>query len=222
MNAQTLSWLALATSVLIVVGYELRVLHRSRTRPWRTARSANARMRTAWLEALSGQPGTEILAVQTLRNSLMSATIVGSTSALALMGSISLTTPSLAHDASQQLVHAISPALALRLLMWASLFASLVCSAMAMRSYNHAGYAASMPVGSPQRARYKTYAAAHLERAGLLYSWSVRSLLFVAPVIAGLVSPLASPLASLALVAALIAVDRMPELAEDDPPAAAA
>ncbi len=207
----TLPWAALALAVAIVAGYELWGWRRARTNPDRTARSAHSRMRAAWLVALSEQPGTEILAVQTLRNSLMSATITGSTAALALMGSLSLNASALHGEAEQPAVHALTPWLALRLLLWASLFASLVCSAMAMRSFSHASFAASMPVGSAQRKRYQPLAAAHLGRAGLLYSWSLRWLLFVAPIVAGLVSPLAPPFAALGLVAALVYFDRVPE-----------
>ena len=48
--------------------------------------------------ALSRQPGSEILAIQTLRNSVMSATMTASTAVLGLMGTVSLAAPSL--DAS--------------------------------------------------------------------------------------------------------------------------
>ena len=209
MDDSGLSWWALGIAVAIIAGYELWVWRRLRADPLRIARSAHSRMRAAWLAALSQQPGSEILAVQTLRNSLMSATIIGSTAALALMGSIPLAAAGLPLDGSQA-VPVLTARLVLRLLLWGTLFASLVCSAMAMRSYNHAGYAASMPVGSPERTHYLGLAAAHLGRAGLLYSWSLRCLLFVAPVVAGLVNPIAAPFASLVLVAALISFDRVP------------
>ena len=49
-----------------------------RRKPQRLARSAHATMREDWFNALSTQKGSELLFVQTLRNSLMSATMIAS------------------------------------------------------------------------------------------------------------------------------------------------
>ena len=49
-----------------------------------------------WVAAMSSQPGFEVVAVQALRNTLMSATISASTAALAVMGTVSLAGSSLA------------------------------------------------------------------------------------------------------------------------------
>src|SRR5690606_39681404 len=57
--------------------------------PLKFARSANAKVRENWVRSLMSQPGHEVLAVQTLRNSVMSSTITASTAVLALMGVIS-------------------------------------------------------------------------------------------------------------------------------------
>ena len=47
-------------------------------------------LRRAWIARVMESPGMEILAVQTLRNSIMAATVMASTSALGLMGLLSL------------------------------------------------------------------------------------------------------------------------------------
>ena len=86
----SLAWISVMASVLVIAGYELRMAAVGRKSPHATARSAHALFRSEWVEALSDQAGSEILAVQTLRNSLMSATIAASTAALALMGTLSL------------------------------------------------------------------------------------------------------------------------------------
>lgn len=209
MDDVIVAWTALIVAVLIVAGYEWSTWQRSRTAPLRTARSAHREMRRAWLAAISAQPGTEILAVQTLRNSLMSATITSSTAALALMGSVSLAALHAGSGPDALRLDLLTPQLALRLLLLTSLFASLVCSAMAMRSYSHAGYAVAMPVGSEARRRYARLAEDHLGKAGLLYSWSLRCLMYVAPILAGLIHPALAPLGSLALAGALALFDRV-------------
>ena len=90
-------------------------------------------MRASWVQAMSMQPGFEIVAVQALRNSLMSATVVASTAALALMASLTLGGASLASGLAQppgegiMLLHVLLGATAVGLL-----FASFVCGSVAI------------------------------------------------------------------------------------------
>lgn len=196
-------------SVLLFLVYEARVLWLGHRQPHRTARTAHARMRINWVEALSAQPGFEIVAVQALRNSLMSATIAASTAALALMGSVSLAGPTVARSVMHDgLGWLSSPRPVLEGLLMAVLFASYVCSAMAMRYFNHAGLVMSMPVASAARKALNPMASAYVERAGLLYSWGLRFFLMVAPVVVGIVNAWAMPLMTLLLIAVLAYFDR--------------
>ena len=66
----------------------------------------------------------------------------------------------------------------------------------------------SMPVASEQRMRWGPTAVAYLRRGGLLYSWGLRHLLMVAPLLVCIVYPLAGPIAAALVVAALFAFDR--------------
>lgn len=81
---------ALLLGVAILLVYEGWVGWLGQRSPQRVARRAHARLRSAWVVALGQAPGFEIVAVQTLRNSLMSATITASTAALCMMGLVSL------------------------------------------------------------------------------------------------------------------------------------
>lgn len=58
------------------------------------ARHINTDLHEEWFDAVSSHAGTEVLAVQTLRNSVMTATMIASISALGLMGAISNFLPS--------------------------------------------------------------------------------------------------------------------------------
>lgn len=205
-----LTWLVCALSVLLVVGYELRLQRRARQNPAATARSAHRVMRAEWVRALARHAGSEILAVQALRNSLMSATISASTAAIVLMGSISLMISN--RNAPIPRGEALSLRVVLELALVSTLFATYVCAAMAMRFYNHACFAMSMPVGSPERIEREPLAAAYVARAGILYSWSLRCFLYAAPIAVGLLSPLAMPLATVALVIVLVLFDRSPSV----------
>lgn len=207
-----LHWTCLALTLLLLGGYQLWLRWAEQRNPEGVARSTHLRLRVEWVEALSQHRGSEIVAVQAIRNSLMSATINGSTAALALMGSVSL----MAAGASTHTQSAWQPGAplhlrsAIELLLVATLFAAFVCSAMAMRYFNHASYAMSLPVGSPEREHRLPLARYHLQRAGILYSWGLRCFLFVAPLVAGLIHPLLMPPAALALLLVLTAFDRAP------------
>ena len=205
-------WQLAFMTVAILLAYELALLWMQRRSPGSLARAAHANLREEWFTALSKQPGSEILAIQTLRNSLMSATMTASTAALGLIGAATLLAPSLNSSlgAEDAVVHNISARLAMELVLLGVLFASLVCSAMAVRYYNHAGFISAMPVESVERKHWAPTAVGYLRRAGLLYSWGLRHLLMVAAVLAFIVYPLAGPIAALAVVAALVAFDRFP------------
>jgi len=208
-QANSMAWLAFGASSSAFAVYESWVFWVGRRHPQRMARYAHARMRGNWAEALSERPGFEIVAVQTLRNSLMSATIGASTSALALMGTITLAGGSVLESVSHLRTEGGIPLRPLlEGLLMLALFASYVCSAMAMRYFNHAGFVMSMPVQSEQRKPLEPLARDYVERAGLLYSWGLRFFLMVAPLVAGIVNPLLMPLMTAGLIFVLWFFDR--------------
>lgn len=205
---ELLSWAMCGGSLLGFFVYEAWVVQRGRRHPERMARYAHARMRVAWVASMKAQPGSEIVAVQALRNSLMSATIAASTAALALMGTVTLAGSQVASSiALLGPTGSLSPRILLEGLLIITLFASYVCSATAMRYFNHAGFAMSMPVGSAERAQWLPLASAQVERAGLLYSWGLRSFLMVTPLVAGIVNPWLMPPVTLLLMGVLWAFD---------------
>ncbi|MDO9002475.1 MAG: DUF599 domain-containing protein [Aquabacterium sp.] len=206
----TIPWLSLFLSLAILGAYELNLSRLSRRQPLATARSAHALLRVEWVQALSRQAGSEIVAVQALRNSLMSATITASTAALALMGTLTVTSTTVAQDMALFGLQQLSTRLVLELLLLTTLFASYVCSATAMRYFSHGSFIMSLPVGSEERQRRTSMAIDYVRRAGILYSWGLRLFLFLAPIVAGLVNPLAMPFAAIALALVLRAFDRAP------------
>jgi hypothetical protein len=209
MNEQAIAWIAFAISSSIFVTYEGWVLWVGRRHPDRMARYAHARLRVAWAAALGAKPGFEIVAVQNLRNSLMSATIAASTAALALMGTITLAGSGLVDSLSHLRSSGIpSPRLVLEGLLMLALFASYVCSSMAMRYFNHTGFVMSMPVDCEERKPVNPLATEYVERAGLLYSWGLRFFLMIAPLVAGIVNPLLMPVMTIILVFVLWWFDR--------------
>lgn len=207
---ELLAWLATLLTIAVLIAYEAVLTVAQRRRPERMARSAHAALREEWFTAVSQQKGSEILAVQTLRNSLMSATMTASTAMLGLIGTVTLAAPSLhASLGAPALLPSITPRLALELLLLALLFASLISSAMAIRYYNHVGFISGMPVESAARNRWTEAGSAYVRRAGVLYSWGLRHLILVAPLLACLLHPLAGPIAAGLVVIVLQRFDRV-------------
>lgn len=208
----TSAWIAAIATLGTVLAYEAWLAVAQRTLPQQLARTAHASLREDWFAAVSAHPGSELLAVQTLRNSLMSATMTASTAVLGLMGTLSLTAPTLNATLGQAAVGAewphFTPRLAMELVLLCLLFASLVLSAMAVRYYHHAGFIGGMPVGSAQRQRWAATGTTYVRKAGLLYSWGLRQLLLVVPVVAFILHPLAGVAGALLVVATLVHFDR--------------
>jgi uncharacterized membrane protein len=212
MTDTTLSWLACLATVAILVCYELVLTLAQRRRPDRLARTAHANLREEWFHAASAEPGSELLAVQTLRNSMMSATMIASTAVLGLMGTVTLAAPSLhagLGTAALTNLPSFTPRLALELMLMALLFASLVSSVMAVRYYNHASFICAMPVGSDARKRWSDSGAHYVRRAGVLYGWGLRHLILVAPLVSAILLPTAGPIAALLVIAVMSRVDQV-------------
>lgn len=208
---ETWTWVAAVTTVSMLVLYEVLLLWLQQHHPERFARSVHASLREEWFQAVSVTPGSEILAVQTLRNSLMSATMLASTAVLGLMGTVTLTAPSLYASFAQfhTVTQVMTPRLLLELVLLGLLFTSLVSTVMSVRFYSHASFIGALPVGSQARLRWSDSGVAYVRKAGLLYSVGLRHLLLVMPVVAALLAPVAGPPAAVVVAVALYSFDHV-------------
>jgi hypothetical protein len=206
--ADALGWWLAAITIAVLLAYQVLLAAAGRRRPERLARAAHATLREQWFVAVSAQKGSEVLGVQTLRNSLMSATMTASTSVLALMGTVSLAAPSLNATFGSTGLPQFTPRLAMELVLIALLFASLVASVMAVRYYHHASFIVGMPVESDARRQWSPAGVAYLGKAGRLYGWSLRYLLLVVPVVAFILHPVTGPVAAVLVAGVLYGFDR--------------
>jgi hypothetical protein len=180
----------------LVVGplliYELVLQMMGYFKPTVLIRMRHARLRQDWWQALDRQVKSEILAVQTLRNGLMSATLVASTAVVVLLGLLSLYLHfeqgklHLVIHQSQGMV-SDSP-----LLLPVTLFLLLMTvleSLMAVRHYKHLGFIASLPVGSAIRESWTLWGQSCLRRAGAAYSAALRHFVMTVPLMGALLMP---------------------------------
>jgi uncharacterized membrane protein len=206
MNQVWIEWLSLCLGVLLVALYEIRIRRQEAASPETISRSAHALLRQDWVRATMAVNNSEILAVQTLRNSMMSASITASTSALAMMGLITMTgslfgSKVLHVEISEIMFPSVKEAILL--IMIIVLFFSFVCSTVAVRFYNHVGYMMAMPFNHPLRLSWVEPACAYVAKAGQLYSMSLRTLFSLAPLLLGLVNPMTLLPSALVLIFAL-------------------
>jgi hypothetical protein len=152
----------------------------------------------------------EILAVQTLRNSLMSATMLASTATLALMGTLTLRVSSLHASFGEGAGSwpAFTPRLGVVLVVLGLLCASLVFSVLAVHYYNHASFIGGLPVETQARRKWNSLSATYARKAGLLYSWGLRQLILVVPAVAFILHPVAGAATAVVVVMVLASVDR--------------
>ena len=205
---------ALLISLALTVGHYIHLGVRTRMNPHFTARAVNTTARRRWVEAIMSTPGNEILAVQTLRNSVMTASFMASTAILLMVGVLSFAG---AQDHSGGIWHALNLSgatdermVAFKLvLLLADFFVAFFCFAMAVRFFNHVGYMISTPGPAldplaPQRV------AAYLNRAGNFYAFGSRAFFYCVPLVFWFFGPEFMVAATAALLVALYPFDRAP------------
>jgi uncharacterized membrane protein len=123
-------------------------------------------LRRQWVARVMAGPGMEILAVQTLRNSIMAATVMASTSALGLMGLLSL-----GHLRGVTFAEAgTRPAQLLLLLPLVLLAACVVEFSQAVRLYHRCSYLVALNgPADAQHGEARASAVTQLLRASRLY-----------------------------------------------------
>lgn len=214
-----ISWGLSILTVSIIASYEIALGVIEWRNPDRLARSNHVQLRQVWFDAITEQQGSEILAVQTLRNSLMSATMTASTAALGLMGTITLAAQSLHSTLASQgsLDNMIDPRTFLELVLLSLLFISLSSSVMAVRYYNHVSFIAGIPSSTSSKRHWIAIGRRYIARAGRLYSLGLRHLVLVAPIVAALLHPIAGPMVAILAAIVLFNFDKVqPELSSLD------
>lgn len=204
----------IAACFIVFALYELYLHWITLRAPMKLARSAHAAIRSNWVKAVMRRPGTEILVIQTLRNSVMAASFMATTAILALSATLTLSGIANSDNGLWQAARAGSrgPTLlaAKLLLLTGSFFISFLFMAMAVRFFNHAGYLITGEAVSEGANRKETLAAAYLNRAGNYYSFGMRAFFGCIPFLAGLFSTYFMLPATCLLILILYWFDRIP------------
>ena len=209
-----IQWANIAGCLMVFVIYEL-YLHRViRHSLMKTARGAHALIRSKWVKSVMSRPGSEVLAIQTLRNSVMAASFMATTAVLALSATLTLSGIGNQGNSLWELSHAKNIGFnifAVKLLLLAgSFFISFLFMAMAVRFFNHAGYLITAEGSQDEVLRSQALAIAYLNRAGNHYSFGLRAFFTCIPFLAGLFSTYLMLPGSVLLILVLHWFDRIP------------
>ncbi|MEQ1635459.1 MAG: DUF599 domain-containing protein [Methylococcales bacterium] len=205
--------IAFGVSCILVLAYYLYLNWRTRRAPESSVHALNARIRERWVAMVMASDKMDILAIQTLRNSVIAANFMASTSVLLIMGTLNLS-DKIGQWALLWHPNAFMPLsnelwqikLGLLLLDFAIAF---YCFSMSIRFYNHVGYMINLGDGlSTDKAPYQLNCA-YLNRAGSYYTFGNRAFFFSLPIIMWFFGPYFLPLATIGLIIGLATLDKV-------------
>lgn len=207
---------AVALSAAMLAGYQLFLRWRLKRDPLYTVQAVNALARAAWVEDVMAGNGKAVLAVQTLRNSMMGPSFLASTAILLIMGTLTLSTQSevaTVWDALYLGGGPSAPFFATKLiLLLFDFFAAFFAFTMAIRMFMHVGYMINVPPALRDQAITPRYVSFHLNRGGRFYSIGMRAYYYSVPLVFWLFGPLMMLAATVGVVLLMQFLDRAPHI----------
>lgn len=203
--------IAFAVSCLLILSYYCYLKRRTRRVPNSSVHAVNAMIRERWVMMIMNSGKQEILAIQTLRNSVMTASFMATTAILLIIGVLNLS------EKIGQWVALLHPLLSFCQTsneLWQVKLGLLLLSfaiafyyfAMAIRFFNHVGYMINLPTDDALCKQ----TCAYLNKAGSYYTFGIRTFFFSLPIILWFFGSLFLILATLSLIAGLSVLDKAP------------
>ena len=184
-------WSPDALGLALLIGYQLFVSWISRHHPERTHQGRSNRLRRAWIETVRAG-GKDNLAIQTLRNWVMSASMFASTCMLISLGIMGVTFGGIdLADLSQALSAEPSGSDVVRvklLLLAAIFFTGFMSFLLSLRYYNQGGFVINLPDGFFNDPAIDPIAET-LNRAGRHYNQGTRVFILAVPCVLWLIGP---------------------------------
>lgn len=197
-----------------LLAYQVYLRWRTRRDPASSAQDAMLAVRAAWVESVMRER-RDILAVQTLRNSTMSASFMASTAVLLIIGVLTLSAQG---DKLSGIWHALNFMGSAGIEMWLfkllimlfDLLVAFFAFAMAVRLFHHVGYSLNVPLATQLEVAQPHRVTAELNRAGVFYRVGMRAYYFTVPLLFWLFGTALLVVATVALVFFLYHLDRAP------------
>lgn len=206
--------IAFIISCLLILAYYFYLGRRTRLAPNSSVHTLNAKIRERWVAMIMSRGEKEILAIQTLRNSVIAANFMATTAILLIIGSLNLS-EKIAHWSLEW--HPAVFAYTLSGEIWQIKLGFLLldfsiafyCFSMAIRFFNHVGYMINLSSEEAFDEELYQQTCAYLNRAGSYYTFGTRSFFLSLPIISWFFGPFFLLMATLGLIAGLAMLDKV-------------
>jgi uncharacterized membrane protein len=205
--------LAFAVSAALVAVYYAVLLARTRRDPTSSIHGVNEVARTLWVKNVMANQGRDVMAVQTLRNFIMGASLMATTAAFLILGTLSLTgqADGIARSWHVSNFYGSSSAelwIFKVLCLLADFIVAFFAFAMAIRLANHVVFMVNVPGPWSHPALSPEGVADRLNSAGRHFATGMRAFFFAVPLVFWLFGPVFFVVATAGLVLALHRIDR--------------
>lgn len=222
LNAVTEHWryaidlAAFALCALLVAIYQWQLSRRIRKNPDITVQGMNAAAREAWVRRVTEDRDLHTMAVQTLRNSTMAASLMASTAVLLIFGILNLSTSAdkvgaFARDISTWGSHEPGMWVFKLMVLIVDFFVAFFAFALAIRGYHHAGFLLNVPLDTKPGGVSIQKITNLLHRTGRYYSIGMRTYYLAVPLLLWLFGPIWMLIATVALLVVLNHLDHLPD-----------
>lgn len=206
---------AIILTLSLIVGYQF-YLRRLARRNWACVlASAGTVARKAWVETVMSNHSDALLAVQTLRNTTMAASLLASTAILLIVGALTLTGQARSLQETWHFLNilgTLSPELWLIKLLFILLLLFLVFFNFvnSIRVLNHVGYMVALRDNPGKQLFSTTMVAAHLDRGSHYFRLGMRMYYYLVPFVFWLFGPIYMVASACLMVFVLLPrIDRM-------------
>ena len=214
-------FVSFAISGALLAGYEAFLRYKTRRNPTYTFNSVNNLARSAWVEAIMTGENKEILAVQTLRNSTMTATFMASTAVLLIIGVLTLSGQGSNLSNTWHVLNTFGSTdayvwLTKLLFLLVNFFVAFFSFLMATRLFNHVGFMINVPISKKHKPITPRHVAFHLNRAGSFLYLGMRAYYYGVPLVFWLFGPHFMLFATIGLIIVMYRQDRAPNIMAAD------
>lgn len=205
---------AFVISAACVTAYYLFLNMKVRENPTYSIHGVNALSRRLWVEhVMRSNSAKDIMAVQTLRNFIMAPSLMASTAALLIIGTLTLSgqAENISHSWHVLSIggsHATELWILKVMLLLVDFIVAFFAFAMSVRLANHVLFMVNVPEHGSHHTLSPRAVAHRLNRAGNMFAIGMRAFFFAIPLVFWLFGPYFLLISSVGLVLALYRLDR--------------
>ncbi|KAJ7543404.1 hypothetical protein O6H91_09G036800 [Diphasiastrum complanatum] len=200
----------------LLIGYHAFLFYKVKRNPLQTVMGINHTARTTWVYAvMKDNDKKNILAVQTLRNTIMASTLMASTSILMSSGLAAFISST--YNVKQPLMHytygahtGLAVSVKFMCLLACFLF-SFFCYMQSIRLINHVNYLINIPLDEVSGGITPEYVAHVLAKGSDFFTVGTRGFYFAFPLLLWIFGPIPLVICSFAIVPVLYRVDMVDE-----------